>query len=210
MERNLSRRRTCRKMQRTDPLPPSPLSLSGVVMGQVVLRVLEVNGLRDSGLTANDPIADIPTCCNYVTMTRAFRSRSIGAIIVALALTGCSDEPEVTTVVASPDGAIVFNVLKSDLGACCASLVRITGTVFGDEPEQLAEIEGSSDIRYTWTDASTLSIVACNATEVTFRSSFQNEDYTRRFILSVENERPREDGDRVLCTSDRFSRMLPL
>lgn len=143
-------------------------------------------------------------------MARLLRTRSIGAFLATLALMGCDDEPNVTTAVSSPDGAFALSVRKSDLGACCASRVRITGGVFGDKPEQLAEIEGSSDIRYTWTDANTLSIVACNATEVTFRSGFQNQDYTRRFILSVENERPEEDGDRVLCASDRFAQMVPL
>ena len=161
-------------------------------------------------LSANDPIADVPIYCNHTFMTHAFRNRFIGAFLTASALTSCADERNTSSVIASPDGAFALNVLKSDLGACCSSSVRITGTVFSDEPEQLAEIEGSSDIRYAWTDASTLSIVVCNATEVTFRSGFQNQDYTRRFILSVENERPGEDGDRVLCTSDRFAGMLPL
>lgn len=140
-------------------------------------------------------------------MYLAIRSRFVGASLAALALTACGDEPDIVTSVSSPDGAVTLKVLKSDLGACCASRVRITGSVFGGQTEQIAEIQGTSDIRYAWADEYTLTIVACNAAEVTFRSGFQDQGYTRRFILSVENERPEEDGDRILCTSERFERM---
>lgn len=164
-----------------------------------------------SGLSANDPIADVPSGCNCVAVFYALRTLSIGACLTALVLTGCGDnESAVTHTISSPDGTHVLDVSKSDLGACCASRVTISGSVFGGERQQLAAIEGSSDVRYAWTDDTTLSIMACNATQVTYHSGFQNEGFTDRFILSVENERPDEDGDRVLCGSARFGEMTPL
>ena len=130
--------------------------------------------------------------------------------MVALALTGCGDAAEVVGTINSPNGDIALTVKKSDLGACCTSRLFVSGTVFGNEAEGLAEIGGAGDVRYEWIDPVTLAIVACNATEASFRSGFQNADFTRRFILSVENERPVQDGDRVECSSDRFERMTPL
>ena len=143
-------------------------------------------------------------------MARDFRSRTNVSCLAMLVLTGCDGEPNVPTAILSPDGDLTLSVQKSDLGACCANRVRIVGNVFDDKPQQLAEIEGASDVRYNWEDADTLSIVACNATKVTFRSGFQNNNFTRRFILSVENERPEEDDARVLCASERFAQMTPL
>lgn len=136
--------------------------------------------------------------------------RAVIGLLAVLPLTGCGDDPDVVTTIKSPDGAIVLKVVKSDLGACCANRISVSGSIFAGQTESLAEIEGSSDVRYEWRDRDMLSIVACNATEVTFRSGLQNEDYTRRFILSIENERPGEDRDRVLCSSERVRRMHQL
>lgn len=140
----------------------------------------------------------------------SFLNRAIAGLLAVLPLTGCGDDSEVVSAIKSPDGDIALKVVKSDLGACCASRIGISGSVFGGQTEPLAEIKGSSDVRYEWRDRDTLSIVACNATETNFRSGLLNEDYTRRFILSVENERPGEDSDRVQCSSERFRRMLEL
>lgn len=131
-------------------------------------------------------------------------------ILVTAVLGGCTAASEVVRVIKSPSGDVTLTVKKSDLGACCASLVQVSGNVFGQVVEDLAEIRGSGDVRYKWTDPASLSIVACNAIAASFRSGFQNHDYQRRSVLSVENERPSEDGDRVVCSSDRFRAMAPL
>lgn len=137
------------------------------------------------------------------------RSR-LFACLAALVVAGCGGTPEVVGSIKSPDGEVILTVSKSDPGACCTNRVLISGNVFGEGVEELAEIKGSSDVRYAWSNTDTLSVLACNAKMVSLRSGFQNSDFSRRFILSVENERPQEDRDRVLCSSGRFERMTPL
>lgn len=131
-------------------------------------------------------------------------------IPLAAMLSSCGDAPDIERVIKSSSGQIALTVKKFDLGSCCTNRTLISGNVFGQHIEDLAEIDGSGDIRYEWTGPETLSIVACNSTAASFRSGFQNQSFTRRLVLSVENERPREDRDRVICSSDRFERMSPL
>jgi len=129
---------------------------------------------------------------------------------MALALAGCGKAPETITTLKSPKGDLILTVRKADLGACCDNTILISGKVFGHAVDEVATIDGSSGVGYTWKDSDTLSIIACNARNISFRSGFQNEDYSRRFILTVENERPSEDSDRVVCNGDRFEHMTPL
>jgi len=125
----------------------------------------------------------------------------IGLVFVMAA---CADSPEPLQRVVSPDGDIILFVTKTDLGSCCSNRLAISAQVFGKDVENLAEIKGGSQIGYKWSDPDTLEIVACNANEASFRSGFTNDDYARRFIVAVQNERPSEDGNRVICNSSLF------
>ena len=110
----------------------------------------------------------------------------------------------------SPDGAVQLKVTKKDLGGCCSNMLRASATIFGKEVKDLLEISGSSEVRYQWTSSDALSVVACNARQIAYRSSFSNADYSRRFVVSVENEAPQEANGSIICTSDRFQRMKAL
>ena len=132
------------------------------------------------------------------------------AAIAALALFGCSNAQEVVQTMQSPDGAVQLEVIKKDLGGCCSNILRASASIFGKEVKDLLEIRGSSEVRYQWTGSDALSVVACDARQIAYRSSFSNADYSRRFVVSVENEAPQEIGGTVVCTGDRFQRMKAL
>lgn len=130
--------------------------------------------------------------------------------LAAFVLSACSNASTTVHTMESPDGVVQLKVTKKDLGACCSNVLKASASVFGKEVEDLLEIKGSSDVRYQWTGSDTLSIVACDARQIAYRSSFSNADYSRRFVVSVENEAPQEANGSVICTSDRFQRMKAL
>lgn len=125
-------------------------------------------------------------------------------------LTACQLNSEASESLDSPNPELLVTYQKRDLGACCKSTIYIAGNVFGREVTDLAAIRGTLNVRYEWQDPLTLSILACNASKVEFRSSFTNQDYTQRFMLTIENERPSVDSASVRCESERFQSMKPL
>jgi hypothetical protein len=126
------------------------------------------------------------------------------------ALSACSNAPTTVQTMQSPDASVELKVIKKDLGACCSNVLEASASIFGEEVENLLEIQGSSDVRYQWTGSDALSVVACNARKIAYRSSFSNADYSRRFVVSVQNEAPQEANGSITCTSERFQRMKAL
>lgn len=138
------------------------------------------------------------------------RCRSLTICLIVAVVAACSKGSETVETIVSPSREVTLTVRKSDLGACCSNRLLISAKVFGTTVDDLADIRGSSDIRYEWSDPDTLSIIACNASEASYRSDFTNRDYTKRFIVSVRNVRPNEDGDRVVCSTPQFRRLTEL
>ncbi|MCI4644919.1 MAG: hypothetical protein MRY64_09070 [Hyphomonadaceae bacterium] len=116
-------------------------------------------------------------------------------IALAISQTGCdSTSPSETAILTSPDDDYVIELQRFDAGACCSTLdkARIVGlrAPFLELDEPLFEIRRAIDIEVSWISQDEIQIRACDASDIDYRVTFQNESGQRTITVGLENLEP--------------------